>query len=183
MKIVMTTAFALCFSFTLASASEPGAHPHKEASWVEGGMVVNGIKYAFTNVYAVVIPDPFDKKKQEIRLVFTDVPVDGIALHGERDELQARAATGKFHAVAVTLRDDPANKDRKIADSDDIYTKEINDGWINSSGMDVLKMADENSSATKALSGKLSMKTHRFEEQHATLQYEATFEVMVQPQG
>lgn len=40
-----------------------------------GKMVINGSEIPFTNVYACMCPDPFDKKKSVLTLVATDRPV------------------------------------------------------------------------------------------------------------
>ncbi|MEO7323994.1 MAG: hypothetical protein ABIW82_04120 [Dokdonella sp.] len=139
---------------------------------VQGKMVVNGKTIALTHVYALAHANSFHKEKEDIRVILSDAPISDDALRHDRDQLDKLAATGKFHAIAVTIGDDMFGHG-KSADGNDIYTVEINKGWMNTGGLDQFEMK---SLDAKAIAGRLHMKSaHEFSDDHATFDYDATF--------
>ena len=106
---------------------------------IQGKMVVNGKAIAFNHVYAIARPVAHEKDKEEIRVIFSDAPLDDDVMRHDRERLRDLAATGKLHAIAVTIADDMFGHG-KWAKTKDIYTVEINKGWVGSSGYDLLEM-------------------------------------------
>ncbi len=138
----------------------------------KGKMIVNGKTIELTHAYAIAQPNTFHKEKEDIRVIFSDKPIGDEALRHDRDQLDKLAAGGQFHAIAVTIGDDMSGHG-KSADGNDIYTVEINKGWMNTGGLDVFEMT---SLDKKAIAGRLHMKSpHNFSDEHATFDYDVTF--------
>ena len=139
---------------------------------VQGKMIVNGKTITLTHVYALAQPNSFHKERQNIRVILSDAPISDEALHHDRDQLDKLAATGKFHAIAVTIGDAMSGHG-KSAEGNDIYAVEINKGWMNTSGLDKFEMK---SLDANAIAGRLHMDSaHDFTDDHATFDYDATF--------
>lgn len=161
---------ALLFSVVLCGTGSLSAVAGEGT--VQGKMIVNGKTIALTHAYALAQPNSFHKEKEDIRVILSDAPISDEALRHDRDHLDKLAATGKFHAIAVTIGDDMFGHG-KSADSNDIYTVEINKGWINTGGLDKFEMK---SLDANAIAGRLHMKSvHDFTDEHATFDYDATF--------
>lgn len=138
----------------------------------KGTMTVNGKTIELTHVYAIAQPNTFHKEKEEVRVILSDKPIGEDAVRHDRDQLDKLAASGTIHAIAVTIGDDMFGHG-KSADSNDIYTSEINKGWINTGGLDTFEMKSLDSNA---IAGRLHMKSpHQFSDEHATFDYDVTF--------
>lgn len=151
----------------LASAEEGSAKGH---------MIVNGKTVELTHAYAFAQPDSFHKEKEEVRVILSDAPISDEELRHDRDTLDKRAADGSFHAIAIVVGDDMFGHGKRAA-SNDIYTAEINDGWINTSGLDKFEMS---SMDTDAIAGRAHMDgPHDFENPHVTFDYDVTFKAQI----
>lgn len=161
---------ALLFTVFLCATSSLSAFAGEGT--VQGKMIVNGKTIALTHVYALAQPNSFHKEKEDIRVILSDAPISDEALRHDRDQLDKLAATGKFHAIAVTIGDEMSGQGKR-ADGNDIYTVEINKGWMNTGGLDKFEMK---SLDAKAIAGRLHMTSaHEFTDDHATFDYDATF--------
>lgn len=144
---------------------------------VQGKMIVNGKAIALTHAYAIAQPNSFHKEKQDIRLIFADAPISADALRHDRDQLDKLAAAGTFHAIAVTIGDDMFDHGKR-ANSNDIYTVEINKGWMNTSGLDQFEMK---SLDDKVIAGRLHTDgAHTFSDEHASFEYDVTFSAPIE---
>jgi hypothetical protein len=139
---------------------------------VQGKFVINGKSIPLTHVYAIARPDTFHKEKEEIRVILSDAPIGEDALRHAPDQLPKLAATGKLHAVAVTIGDDMFGHG-KSANGTEIYTVEINKGWMSTGGLDRF---EQKSLDAKTIAGHLQTKSpHTFDDYRATFAYDATF--------
>ncbi len=112
MKISSVVVLAIALSSSAISAAEQGK--------VTGQMVINGKTIKLTHVYASARPSRWDKKKVEIRVIVSDVPLgDEELASGSKREALANA--GKLHAMELILADDPMGHPGKRAMSHDIY--------------------------------------------------------------
>src|SRR5258708_38234861 len=112
MRVSSVLLLAIALSSTIASAAEQGK--------VTGQMVINGKTIKLTHVYASAVPSRWDKKKVEIRVILSDVPLsdEDLASGGRREAL---ANARKLHAMELILADDPMRHPGKRAMSNDIY--------------------------------------------------------------
>lgn len=117
MKICFVVLLALTLSSPAVSAADPGT--------VTGRMVVNGKTYKLTHVYATAMPGRSDKKKVEIRVILSDVPISAEDLASAKNR-EALATDGKLHAMELLLGDDPMGHPGKIALYNDIYDAAFN---------------------------------------------------------
>ncbi len=143
---------------------------------VKGHMIVNGKTVELTHAYAFARPDSFDKEKEVVRVILSDAPITDEELRHDRDTLDKRAADGSFHAIAIVVGDDMFGHG-KSAQGNDIYTSEINGGWINTSGLDKLEMS---SMDTKSIAGRAHTDgSHDFENPHVAFDYDVTFKAPI----
>ncbi len=117
MKICCAVLLTLTLSPPAVFAADPGT--------VTGKMVVNGKTFKLTHVYATAMPGRSDKKKIEIRVILSDVPIsaDDLASSKTRETL---ATDGKLHAMELLLGDDPSGHPGKIALYNEIYDAAFN---------------------------------------------------------
>jgi hypothetical protein len=69
---------------------------------VDGQLVVDGKPVRMTNVYAFAQTGFFDEKKQDVVLLFSDVPVPPAAIHDPFARMDLVKA-GKLHCVEQTI--------------------------------------------------------------------------------
>jgi hypothetical protein len=117
MKICCAVLLALTLSSSAVSAAEPGT--------VTGKMVVNGKTVKLAYVYATAMPGRSDKKKIEIRVILSDVPISADDLASAKNR-EALATAGKLHAMELLLGDDPMGHPGKIALYNEIYDAAFN---------------------------------------------------------
>jgi hypothetical protein len=129
MKICCVLLLALGLSSPVVSPAEQGT--------VTGHMVVNGKTVKLTHVYASARPGRSDKKKVEILVILSDVPIsdEDLAKAGNREAL---AAAGKLHAMELLLGEVPSDPGKRAL-SNDIYDAAFN-GWIRLIGYDTFEM-------------------------------------------
>lgn len=165
---IWITALLFCSLLPLYASADEGT--------VKGHMIVNGKTIELTHAYAFARPDSFDKDKEEVRVILTDAPITDEEMRHDRDTLDKRAADGGFHAISIVIGDDMFG-DGKSAQSNDIYTAEINNGWINTSGLDKFEMT---SMDANAVAGRAHMKgAHDFESAHVSFDYDVTFKAPI----
>src|SRR5437762_111620 len=98
MKISSVVLLAVAFASTIAFAAE---------QWkVTGQMVINRKGIKLTHVYASAGPSRWHKKKVEIRVILSDMPLSDEEL-GSGSKREALANAGKLHAMELILADDP----------------------------------------------------------------------------
>ncbi len=117
MKICCVVLLALGLSSAVVTAAEQGK--------ATGQMIVNGKSIKLTHVYASARPGRSDKKKVEIRVILSDVPIsdEDLANAGNREKL---ATAGKLHAMELLLGDDPMGHGKRAL-YNDIYDAAFND--------------------------------------------------------
>lgn len=117
MKICCVVLLALGLSSPVVSPAEQGT--------VTGQMVVNGKTVKLTHVYASARPGRSDKKKVEILVILSDVPIsdEDLANAGNREKL---ATAGKLHAMELLLGEDPMGHPGKFPLYNDIYDAAFN---------------------------------------------------------
>lgn len=143
---------------------------------VKGHMIVNGKTIELTHAYAFARPDSFDKDKEQVRVILSDAPITDEELRNDRNTLDKRAADGSFHAISIAIGDDMFGHGKR-AESNDIYTAEINNGWINTSGLDKFEMT---SMDANAVAGRAHMEgAHDFENPRVTFDYDVTFKAPI----
>ena len=165
---IMISALLICCLLPLLAAADEGS--------AKGHMIVNGKTVELTHAYAFAQPDSFHKEKEEVRVILSDAPITDEELRNDRNTLDKRAADGSFHAISIVVGDDMFG-DGKRAASDDIYTAEINNGWINTSGLDKFEMSAMDSGS---IAGRAHMDgAHEFENPHVTFDYDVTFKAQI----
>jgi hypothetical protein len=165
---IWSTARLVCGTLPLLATADEGA--------AKGHMIVNGKTIELTHAYAFAWPDSFHKEKEDLRVILSDKPITEDELRHDRDTLDKRAADGSFHAIAIVIGDDMFGHG-KSAEGNDIYTAEINGGWINTSGLDTLEMT---SLDTASVAGRAHMvQAHEFDGPHARFDYDVTFEAKI----
>ena len=105
----------------------------------EGTITVNGKTTKLTHAYARAVPGFFDKTKEDVEVVLTDVPLEGKALTDQFERIHM-ADAGKLHAFEITLDADGKpistafrdNGFKKASPSGlstaDVFTKKVFDG-------------------------------------------------------
>jgi hypothetical protein len=117
MKICCVVLLALGLSSPVVSAAEQGK--------VTGQMIVNGKTIKLGHVYAFARPGRSDKKKVEILVILSDVPIsdEDLANTGNREKL---ATAGKLHGMELLLGEDPMGHPGRRALYNDIYDAAFN---------------------------------------------------------
>jgi undecaprenyl-diphosphatase len=98
MKKIFGSAAALVLAAAAASGAEAGAAPGTAA----GKLTVSGRETALTYAYARAEKGFFDPSKEDIRVILSDVPLDGEAL-GDDSARNRMAQEGKLHCVEVII--------------------------------------------------------------------------------
>ena len=105
----------------------------------EGTITVNGKTTKLAHAYARAVPGFFDKTKEDVEVVLTDVPLEGKALTDQFERIHM-ADAGKLHAFEITLDADGKpistafrdNGFKKASPSGlstaDVFTKKVFDG-------------------------------------------------------
>lgn len=98
-KNVVVSRIAQCL---LLGSSVMSTLPAVAQNHVEGKLVVNGKSVALTQVYAYAVEGFFDKKKQDVTVLFCDAPVSPAAI---RDGFarQPMIDAGKLHCVQQVI--------------------------------------------------------------------------------
>jgi hypothetical protein len=104
-----------------------------------GTITVNGKTTKLTHAYARAIPGFFDKTKEDVEVVLSDVPLEGKALTDVFERIHM-ADAGKLHAFEITFGADGAPISTSFRDngfkkaspsglsSEDVFTKKVFDG-------------------------------------------------------
>jgi hypothetical protein len=104
-----------------------------------GTITVNGKTTKLSHAYARAVPGFFDKTKEDVQVILTDVPLDAKALEDEFERIHL-ADAGKLHAFEITLdaegkpistafRDNGFKKASPSGlSSADVFTKKVFDG-------------------------------------------------------
>lgn len=151
-------------------------HVTADEGTAKGHMVVNGKSIELTHAYALARPDSFDKAKEELRVILSDAAISDDELRHDRDTLDKRAAGGSFHAISIVIGDDMFGHGKSI-DGNDIFTAEINNGWISTSGLDTIEVSSMDSAA---VAGRAHMKSpHDFDDAHVKFDYDVTFHAKI----
>ncbi len=105
----------------------------------EGTITVNGKTTKLTHAYARAVKGFFDKTKEDVEVILTDVPLEGKALE-DQFERSHMAEAGKLHAFEITIDADGKPISTAFRDSgfkkaspsglssDDVFTKKTFDG-------------------------------------------------------
>jgi hypothetical protein len=172
MKISSVVLLAIALSSTIASATEQGN--------VTGKMVINGKTIKLTHVYASAGPSRWDKKKVEIRVILSDVPLSDEEL-ASGSKREALADAGKLHAMELILADDPMGHPGKRAMSNDIYDSAFTTAQqpMRLSGLDTFETKTDDG---KTIAGHHFMDSpHKFSDigNNVTFQDDVTFTAVV----
>ena len=129
------TPLALLAAFGLLAA--PAARAADGTA--QGTITVNGRTTKLSHAYARAVPGFFDKTKEDVVVILTDVPLEAKALEDEFERIHM-ADAGKLHAFEITLdadgkpistsfRDDGFKKASPSGlSSSDVFTKKTFDG-------------------------------------------------------
>jgi hypothetical protein len=135
MNTRVRTSFAVLAAFGLLAAPSARADDGR----AEGTVTVNGKTTKLSHAYARAVKGFFDKTKEDVEVILTDVPLDGKALEDQFERIRM-AEAGKLHAFEVTIDADgkpisTAFRDsgfRKASpsglSSEDVFTKKAFDG-------------------------------------------------------
>jgi hypothetical protein len=105
----------------------------------EGTITVNGKSTKLTHAYARAVKGFFDKTKEDVEVILSDVPLEGKALEDPFERIHM-ADAGKLHAFEITLGADGNPISTSFRDngfkkaspsglsSEDIFTKKVFDG-------------------------------------------------------
>jgi hypothetical protein len=105
----------------------------------EGTITVNGKTTKLSYAYARAVKGFFDKTKEDVVVVLTDVPLEGKALEDEFERIHM-ADAGKLHAFEITIDADGKPISTAFRDngfkkaspsglsSEDVFTKKVFDG-------------------------------------------------------
>jgi hypothetical protein len=105
----------------------------------EGTITVNGKTTKLTHAYARAVPGFFDKKKEDVEVILSDVPLEGKALEDQFERIHM-ADAGKLHAFEITIDADGKPISTAFRDSgfkkaspsglssEDVFTKKTFDG-------------------------------------------------------
>ncbi len=129
------TSLALLAAFVLLDAPVLRAADGK----AEGTITVNGQTTTLSHAYARAVPGFFDKTKEDVVVILTDVPLEAKALEDEFERIHM-ADAGKLHAFEITLDADGKPISTSFRDngfkkaspsglsSADVFTKKVFDG-------------------------------------------------------
>ncbi len=107
----------------------------------EGTLTVNGKTTTLAHAYARAVPGFFDKTKEDVEVILSDVPLSGKALEDQFERIHM-AEAGKLHAFEITLNaegkpistsfrhDGFKETSPSGLSSDDVFTKKVFDGSI-----------------------------------------------------
>jgi hypothetical protein len=135
MSIRACTTLALFAAFGLLAAPAAGAAEGK----AEGSITVNGKATKLTHAYARAVPGFFDKTKEDVEVILSDVALEGKALTDQFERIHM-AEAGKLHAFEITFGADGVptstsfrdNRFKKASPSGlssaDVFTKKVFDG-------------------------------------------------------
>ncbi len=105
----------------------------------EGSITVNGKTTKLSYAYARAVKGFFDKTKEDVEVILTDVPLDGKALEDSFERMHM-ADAGKLHAFEITIGADGKPISTAFRDngfkkaspsglsSEDVFTKKVFDG-------------------------------------------------------
>lgn len=165
---ILSAALLVCSTLPLLATADEGT--------AKGHIVVNGKSFELTHAYAFARPDSFHKEKEELRVILCDATITDDELRHDRDTLDKRAANGSFHAISIVIGDDMFGHGKSVA-SNDIYTAEINNGWISTSGLDTLEVSSMDSAT---VAGRAHMDhPHDFDDAHVKFDYDVSFEAKI----
>jgi hypothetical protein len=129
------TTLAVFASFALLAAPAVRATDGK----ADGTITVNGKTTKLTHAYARAVKGFFDKTKEDVEVILTDVPLEGKALEDQFERIHM-AEAGKLHAFEITFGADGAPISTAFRDngfkkaspsglsSEDVFTKKVFDG-------------------------------------------------------
>jgi hypothetical protein len=129
------TSLALFAAFGLLAA--PGARAADGKA--EGTITVNGKTTKLTHAYARAVKGFFDKTKEDVEVILTDVPLEAKALEDQFERIHM-ADAGKLHAFEITIDADGKVVSTAFRDagfkkaspsglsSEDVFTKKTFDG-------------------------------------------------------
>ena len=135
MSVCARTTLAALASFGLLAA--PAARAADGTA--SGTITVNGKTTKLSHAYARAVPGFFDKTKEDVQVILSDVPLDGKALE-DQFERKKLADAGKLHAFEITLnaagepistafRDNGFKRASPSGlSSADVFTKKVFDG-------------------------------------------------------
>jgi hypothetical protein len=87
-----------------------------EQGTASGNLTLGGKTTPLTNAYALARPDTFDKTKENVLIVLSDVPISEDSLWEDFPGLKMGAA-GRLHAVEVEVRSDKSVKAGGVVDA------------------------------------------------------------------
>jgi hypothetical protein len=128
--LAVFTAFGLLFTVSAVRAA---------AGTAGGTIVVNGKTTTVKYAYASAAPGFFDKTKEDVTVIVSDVPLDGKALEDQFERMHM-ADAGKLHAFEISIGPDGkpnstsfrSNDFKKASpsglSSDDVFEKKTFDG-------------------------------------------------------
>ncbi len=105
----------------------------------EGTITVNGKATKLSHAYARAVPGFFDKKKDDVEVILSDIPLEGKALTDQFERMHM-AEAGKLHAFEITIDADGKPISTAFRDSgfkkaspsglssEDVFTKKTFDG-------------------------------------------------------
>jgi hypothetical protein len=105
----------------------------------EGTLTVNGKVTKLSYAYARAVKGFFDKTKEDVEVILTDVPLEGKALENQFERMHM-ADAGKLHAFEITIDADGKPISTAFRDngfkkaspsglsSEDVFTKKVFDG-------------------------------------------------------
>jgi len=135
MNVGTQTALTLFAAFGLLASPAARAADGR----AEGTITVNGKTSTLTHAYARAVPGFFDKTKEDVVVILSDVPIEGKALTDEFERIHM-ADAGKLHAFEITLDADGKPISTAFRDngfkkaspsglsSADVFTKKVFDG-------------------------------------------------------
>ena len=127
----------LAFFAAFGLLAGPGARADGGAA--SGTITVNGKTTALKHAYARAVPGFFDKAKEDVEVILTDVPLDAKTLEDQFERIHL-ADAGKLHAFEIRLNAEGKpistafrdNGFRKASPSGlssaDVFTKKVFDG-------------------------------------------------------
>jgi len=131
---------ALLAGFILATGAAAVAPPADAADGkAEGTLTVNGKVTKLSYAYARAVKGFFDKTKEDVEVILTDVPLEAKALEDQFERMHM-ADAGKLHAFEITIdaegkpistafRDSGFKKASPSGlSSEDVFTKKVFDG-------------------------------------------------------
>ncbi len=128
---------SLAFFAALGLLSAPAARAADGKA--EGTITVNGKTTKLAHAYARAVKGFFDKTKEDVEVILSDVPLEGKALEDQFERIHM-ADAGKLHAFEITFDADGKpistafrdNGFRKASpsglSSEDVFTKKVFDG-------------------------------------------------------